>query len=87
LNYFICFSLGQLDYINKTWLEHYHPFRPHQGKDIGNNILDADFKPETEGTIKHREKPFKVADESESAYKSKSHFAIPEIGSASRSVS
>ncbi len=56
LNYFICFSLGQLDYINKTWLDHYHFQRPHQGKDIGNNVLDADFKPQTEGTIKHREK-------------------------------
>jgi putative transposase len=56
LNHFVCFSLGQLDYINRTWLEHYHHFRPHQGRGIENNILDTDFPPNTDGTIKHREK-------------------------------
>lgn len=55
LNHFICFSVDQLTYINREWLEYYHNHRPHQGKDIGNKVLRPDFKPTDQGKIK-REK-------------------------------
>ena len=54
LNKFICLSLGHLDHIIRTWSDYYHTQRPHQGKDIGNNILRADFTPTTEGQIVHK---------------------------------
>ncbi len=55
LNHFICFSLAQLDYINRQWLKYYNNERPHQGKDIGNNILRPDFTPTSEGKIVRHE--------------------------------
>ena len=55
LNFFLCFSLSQLDYICSSWLRHYHGARPHQGKSIGNNVLDVNFKPVRDGPIKCRE--------------------------------
>ena len=56
LNHFLCFSLDQLDYINRTWLNHYHTARPHRGFDIGNRVLDDQFKPQREGPVLCREK-------------------------------
>lgn len=31
LNYFMCFSLDQLDYIKTTWVAYYNTLRPHRG--------------------------------------------------------
>ncbi|MFC1467411.1 integrase core domain-containing protein [Verrucomicrobiota bacterium] len=56
LNHFICFSLDQLNYITREWLTYYNRHRPHQGKEIGNNVLDADFKPTDTGEIKREER-------------------------------
>jgi putative transposase len=52
LNNFICFSPRQLDRIVSLWLAHYNTERPHQGHEIGNNILDADFQPQTAGEVR-----------------------------------
>ncbi len=52
LNYFVCFSRDQLDYIVRTWVKHYNTERPHRGVGIGNNVLDASFTPEPLGTIR-----------------------------------
>jgi putative transposase len=49
LNHFVCFSPQQLDRIVSLWLAHYHTQRPHQGKEIGNNVLDANFRPQAVG--------------------------------------
>jgi putative transposase len=51
LNFFVIFSLGQLDHIVATWLRHDHPERPHRGIGIGNRVLDPEFKPRTVGRI------------------------------------
>jgi putative transposase len=56
LNHFICFSKQQLDYINREWLAYYHNHRPHQGVDIGNKVLRADFKPTDKGEIKREQR-------------------------------
>ena len=56
LDFFICVSRRQLDYIVKSWVRHYNTERPHQGKGVGNNVLDVDFKVRKEGTIRSREK-------------------------------
>ena len=55
LNQFICFSMEHLHYINRTWIRYYNTERPHRGKDIGNNVLDVDFKPKIEGPVKCKE--------------------------------
>jgi len=52
LNHFVCFSPRQLHRIVSLWLNHYHTQRPHQGKEIGNNVLDADFRPHAEGEVR-----------------------------------
>ncbi len=39
------------DRINE-WLSHYNFTRPHQGKEIGNKVLNVDFTPTIEGEIK-----------------------------------
>ena len=52
LNRFICFSRGQLDYILRVWLKHYHEQRPHRGVSRENTVLDVDFVPQTEGLIR-----------------------------------
>jgi putative transposase len=45
LDHFICFSLDQLDHIVAEF-GNYHNFkRPHQGKDIGNRVLDPEWQP------------------------------------------
>jgi putative transposase len=56
LNHFLCFSLDHLDYINREWLDYYHRQRPHQGIDIGNKVLDADFRPAKTGDVKREER-------------------------------
>jgi putative transposase len=52
LNHFVCFSPQQLDRIVSLWLAHYHTQRPHQGKEIGNNVLDASFQPQSVGKVR-----------------------------------
>ena len=52
LNHFICFSRGQLDYINGVWTKHYHEQRPHRGVGRDNTVLDENFVPKTEGRIR-----------------------------------
>jgi putative transposase len=54
LNHFICFSRGQLDYILRVWLKHYHEQRPHRGVGRDNTVLDVDFAPQTEGHIRRK---------------------------------
>ena len=52
LNNFICFSRGQLDYINRVWLRHYHGHRPHRGVGRDNTVLDKNFVPRAEGIVR-----------------------------------
>ena len=54
-DFFVCFSLGQLAYITRTWVRHFNEERPHQGRDIGNNVLDVNFKPKRDGPIRSKE--------------------------------
>lgn len=56
LNHFICFSRDQLDYIIRTWIEHYNTERPHRGAGIENNVLDRSFVPRVKGRIRCRRK-------------------------------
>ena len=51
LNHFICFSRGQLDYILRVWLKHYHEQRPHRGVGRDNTVLDENFTPNSEGRV------------------------------------
>ena len=46
LNHFVCFSRGQLDYILRVWLKHYHKQRPHRGVGRDNTFLDEPAKRE-----------------------------------------
>jgi transposase InsO family protein len=39
LDYFLCFSLSHLDYINQSYARSFNEFRPHQG--LGNRTLPA----------------------------------------------
>jgi putative transposase len=52
LNNFICFSRGQLDYINRVWLKHYHEQRPHRGVGRDNTVLDETFVPQSQGSVR-----------------------------------
>lgn len=54
LNFFVCFSRSQLDHILRTWVRHYNVERPHRGRDIGNNVLQVDFRPVRDGPIRRR---------------------------------
>ena len=54
LDFFVCFSRSQLDYIVRTWVRHYNVERPHRGRDIGNNVLQVDFRPVRDGPIRRR---------------------------------
>ncbi|MDA3835884.1 MAG: integrase core domain-containing protein [Spirochaetales bacterium] len=56
LDYFICFSLNHLNYINYQWLLYYNEHRPHQGTDIGNKVLRMDFVPTDKGKIKREQR-------------------------------
>ncbi len=55
LNHFYCFSLDHLDHIVKVWLKHYHASRPHRGFDIGNRVLDEQFKVQPVGPVQCRQ--------------------------------
>jgi len=52
LNHFVCISLSQVDYLINRFIDFYNAKRPHQGTDIGNRVLDADFKPQSRGAVK-----------------------------------
>lgn len=52
LNYFMCFSLDQLDYITKTWARYYNTLRPHRGIGMKNELLDENFRPQFEGAVR-----------------------------------
>ena len=54
LDFFVCFSRSQLDYILRAWVRHYNVERPHRGRDIGNNVLQVDFRPARDGPIRRR---------------------------------
>lgn len=54
LNHFVSFSLDQLDYINRVWLDYYHKHRPHRGVGRDNSVLDENFIPKTEGQVRCR---------------------------------
>ena len=41
-------SLEQLGRANSAYMEFHNNFRPHQGTDIGNNVLDPDWEPPPE---------------------------------------
>ncbi len=56
LDHFVCFSLEQLDYINRVWLEHYHRHRPHRGIGRNNSVLDECFTPMDSGEVRCRTK-------------------------------
>ncbi len=52
LNHFVCFSRDQLDYIVRTWVNHYNTRRPHRGVGMDNEVLDKKFRPQTRGRIR-----------------------------------
>ena len=54
LDFFVCFSRPQLDFILRTWVRHYNFERPNRGRDIGNNVLQVDFQPIRDGPIRRR---------------------------------
>lgn len=54
LDFFVCFSRSQFDYILRTWVRHYNFERPHRGREIGNNVLQVDFRPARDGSIRCR---------------------------------
>ena len=56
LNHLICFSSRQADYAVRTWVKHYNEKRPHRGKGMSNEVLDKDFVPHSEGSIKCEKK-------------------------------
>jgi putative transposase len=54
LGNFVCVSLDQLDHIINSYLRHYLTERPHQGRDIGNEVIAPDFTPSAHGEIRCR---------------------------------
>jgi len=54
LSHFFCVSLNQIDYIVRNYLIYYNHHRPHQGKDIGNRVLDKNFTPKKQGHIQYQ---------------------------------
>ena len=54
LDYFICFSRDQLDYIVRTWVKHRNTERLHRSVEIDNNVLDLSFQSQTHGTIRRK---------------------------------
>ena len=55
-HYFVCVSLKQVDYLVYTFMNYYNSSRPHQGEEIGNQTLNADFRSSSQGTIKSEAK-------------------------------
>ncbi len=37
-------------------MKHYNSVRPHRAKDIGNNVLDVNYKPQSKGEIRCEQK-------------------------------
>lgn len=55
LNHFLCFSLSQLDHIVYEYTNFYNNYRPHQGKDIGNNPLNNNaLSPPGNGKVRRK---------------------------------
>ncbi len=55
LNHFACFGMEQLNYICYQYQTYYNAFRPHQGKGIGNRILDPGWEqPLPTGAVKRQ---------------------------------
>jgi len=52
LDFFVCVSLRQLDRICQTYANFHNKYRPHQGRGIGNRVLDKTFKPQITGVVK-----------------------------------
>ena len=55
LNHFMCFSVDQLHYVNRTWIRYYNTELPHRGKGIDNNVLDVNFRPQSQGRVRCKE--------------------------------
>ena len=55
LNFFICFSRSQLDYIVRCWVKYYNTERPHRGIGMNNHVLDESFVPQTRGEVCFKE--------------------------------
>ncbi len=55
LNYFMCFSCDQLDYVLKIWVWHYHKERPHRGVGRDDTVLDEAFVPTSEGIVRSKQ--------------------------------
>jgi putative transposase len=56
LNHFIIFSLSQMNYVVTSWTNYYNTLRPHRGKDIGNRVLDPNFRVRTKGPVRCRQR-------------------------------
>lgn len=52
LNHIIGVSREQTNYVIQSYVRFYNRHRPHQGKDIGNRVLDPTFKPRKHGEVK-----------------------------------
>lgn len=52
LNFFMCFSLGQLNRISSTWVTYYNTLRPHRGVGMKNEVLDETFRPQFHGAVR-----------------------------------
>jgi putative transposase len=52
LNFFMCFSLGQLNRISSTWVTYYNTLRPHRGVGMKNEVLDETFRPQFDGAVR-----------------------------------
>nr|CRH05948.1 putative integrase core domain containing protein [Candidatus Magnetococcus massalia] len=56
LNFFICFSQSQLNYILSAWVDHYNHERPHRGVGRDNTVLDVNFSAARDGPIQCKER-------------------------------
>lgn len=52
--HFVFLTMPQIDWVTRAWCQHYLHERPHQGRGIGNNVLDQDFIPQAVGEVKCR---------------------------------
>jgi len=56
MDWFMCFELEHLQYLVRTWVEHYNSERPHRGIGMENEVLDPHPKIETIGELRCRQK-------------------------------
>ncbi|MDD9904579.1 MAG: integrase core domain-containing protein [Rhodospirillaceae bacterium] len=54
LDFFVCFGVSHLNYILRIWIRYYDTERPHRGRSMGNNVLDANFRPVRDGPVRCR---------------------------------